>query len=49
MILGDPLIDVIAFLGCEMYHNDAYLQRVKQLGIQHICYTMQEVEKIVLD
>ena len=42
-------IDVIAFLGCEMYHNDAYLQRVKYLGIQHICYTMQEVEKIVLD
>ena len=42
-------IDVIAFLGCEMYHNSAYLQRVKELGIQHICYTMQEVEKIVLD
>lgn len=42
-------IDVIAFLGCEMYQNDTYLQRVKDLGIQHICYTMQEVEKIVLD
>lgn len=42
-------IDVIAFLGCEMYQNDTYLQRVKDLGIQHICYTMQEVEKIILD
>ncbi|MBQ8677872.1 MAG: HAD family phosphatase [Alphaproteobacteria bacterium] len=42
-------IDVIAFLGCEMYQNDTYLQRVKDLGIQHICYTMPEVEKIILD
>ena len=40
-------MEVIAFLGCEMYHNDIYLQRVKNLGIQNICYTMQEVEKIL--
>lgn len=42
-------IDVVAFLGCEMYHNDVYLQRVKDLGIKNICYSMQEVEKILLD
>ena len=41
-------MDVIAFLGCEMYHNDNYLQRVKKLGIQNICYTMQEVEKLII-
>ena len=42
-------MDVIAFLGCEMYHNDSYLQKVKELGIKNICYTMQDVEKIILD
>ena len=38
-------MEVISFLGCEMYHNDHYLQLVKDLGIKNICYTMQEVEK----
>ena len=42
-------MDVIAFLGCEMYHNDSYLQKVKELGIKNICYTMQDIEKIILD
>lgn len=42
-------MDVIAFLGCEMYHNDSYLERVKELGIKNICYSMQEVKKIILD
>ena len=41
-------MDVIAFLGCEMYHNDTYLQRVKQTGIKNICFDMREVEKILL-
>lgn len=41
-------MDVIAFLGCEMYKNDVYLQRVKDLKTKHICYSMQEVEKILL-
>ena len=40
-------MDVIAFLGCEMYHSNIYLERVKKLGIKNICYTMQEVEKIL--
>lgn len=41
-------IDVIAFLGCDMYHNDNYIERVKQLGIKDICFDMKEVEKIIL-
>jgi len=40
-------MDVIAFLGCEMYHNDTYLERVKKTGVKYICYNMKEVEKVL--
>lgn len=40
-------IEAIAFLGCEMYHNDDYIKRVKDLGIKNIFYTMQDVEKFL--
>ena len=40
-------MDVIAFLGCDMYKNDAYIEKVKNLGVEHICYNMKEVEKII--
>lgn len=41
-------IDVVAFLGCEMYHNNTYIERVKQTGIKNICFDMREVEKFLL-
>jgi len=40
-------MDVIAFLGCEMYHNNTYLERVKQTGVKNICFDMKEVEKLL--
>lgn len=40
-------MDVIAFLGCEMYHNNIYLERVKQTGVKNICFDMKEVEKLL--
>ena len=38
-------MDTVAFLGCDIYHNDIYLQQVKELGITKICYTMAEIKK----
>lgn len=40
-------IDVIAFLGSKMYHNDDYIERVKSLGVKNICFNMKEVENII--
>lgn len=41
-------MDVIAFLGCPMYNNDAYIESVKKTGVKNICFNMYEVEKILL-
>ena len=38
-------MDTVAFLGCDIYHNDIYLKQVKELGITKICYTMAEIKK----
>ena len=42
-------IDVIAFLGSKMYQNDEYIDRVKKLNVKNICFTMKDVEKVLLD
>lgn len=42
-------MDVIAFLGSEMYAGDTYLQEVKKLGVKHIFYDMAEVGKFLFD
>ena len=38
---------VIAFLGCEMNNNESYIEKVKSLGIQNICFKMSEIEKFL--
>lgn len=40
-------IDVIAFLGCKMYQNDEYIERVKKISPNYICFEMKEVEEIL--
>lgn len=40
-------IDVIAFLGCKMYQNDEYIERVKKIDPNYICFNMKEVENIL--
>ena len=40
-------IECIAFLGCDIYKNDEYIEKVRNLGIKHICFNMKEVEKII--
>ena len=42
-------MDFIPFLGCEMYQNDNYIQRVKGLGVKNIYFSMKDVEKILFD
>lgn len=42
-------IDVIVFLGSKMYNNEEYISKVKQLNVKNICFTMKEVEKVLLD
>ena len=42
-------IECIAFLGCDMYDGKEYLERVKNLGVDHICFNMGEVAKILFD
>lgn len=42
-------MNVIAFLGCELYHNNnSYIQKVKKLGIKNICFNIQEVEQFIM-
>ena len=41
-------IDVIAFLGSEIYQNDEYVDRVKKNGPNYICFDMKDVEEILL-
>lgn len=40
-------IDVIAFLGSEMYDNEESFERMKKTGVKNICFDMKEVEKII--
>lgn len=40
---------VIAFLGFEMNQSTEYLKQVKALGIKHVSYTMEEVEKFIVE
>ena len=42
-------MDVIAFLGCEMYHNIQYLDKVKELNVNYISYNMKDVKKFLFD
>ena len=41
-------MEVIAFLGSEMYQNDEYLAQVKALGIKNIFYDMRDVKEFLL-
>lgn len=34
---------VLAFLGCEMYNNEKYIRKVKDLGIKYIFFNMKDV------
>lgn len=40
-------MDVVAFLGSNMYKNDEYLKRVKELGIENIFYDMKDVSNFL--
>jgi len=42
-------IDVIAFLGSKMYNNEEYINKIRGLNVKNICFTMKEVEKVLLD
>ena len=41
-------IEVVAFLGSNMYQNDKYLNEVKNLGIKNIFYNMKDVKDFLL-
>ena len=38
---------VIAFLGAKMYQNQDYINKVKSLGVDKICFNMQEVKEFL--
>ena len=38
----------IAFLGCPMNNNPQYIKKVKNLGIEHIFYTMNDLKRFLL-
>jgi len=40
-------IDVIAFLGSEMYQNDEYLQEVKKCGVKNIFFDMRDIKRFL--
>ena len=42
-------IDVIAFLGSEMYQNNDYLMEVKKCGVENIFFDMRDVKKFLFD
>ena len=42
-------MEVIAFLGSEMYDNPVCLERVKALGVKHIFYQMKDVSDFLFD
>ena len=41
-------MEVIAFLGCEIYRSNEYLDKVKKCDVKYICYSMKEVEDILM-
>ena len=41
-------MEVIAFVGCKMNQSETNLQKIKNLGIKHIFYNMEEVRHFVL-
>ncbi len=41
-------MEVVAFLGSNMYQNDKYLEEVKNLGIKNIFYNMKDVKDFLL-
>lgn len=41
-------MEVVAFLGSNMYQNDKYLNEVKNLGIKNIFYNMKDVKDFLL-
>ncbi len=41
-------MEVVAFLGSEIYNNDKYLKKVKDLGIKNIFYDMKDVKEFLL-
>lgn len=42
-------MSVVAFLGSEIYQHQAYVDKVKALGIQHIFYSMSELKNFLFD
>ena len=42
-------IDVIAYLGSEMYQNNHYFSEVKKCGVKNIFYDMRDVKEFLLD
>ena len=38
-------MDVVAFIGNELYNNEKYLSQVKEIGINHIFYDMPAIKK----
>jgi len=42
-------MEVVAFLGSEIYNNDKYLKKVKDLGIKNIFYNMKDVKEFLLN
>ena len=47
--IKESVIDVIAFLGSEMYNDKEYVERVKKIGVKNICFNMKEVEKFLFN
>lgn len=41
-------MDVIAFLGSQIYQNEKYIQQVKDLGIKNIFFDMNDVKEFLL-
>ena len=42
-------MSVVAFLGSEIYQHQAYIDKVKALGIQNIFYSMDELKQFLFD
>lgn len=42
-------MSVVAFLGSEIYQHQAYIDKVKALGIQNIFYSMGELKQFLFD
>ena len=42
-------VDVIAFLGSEMYKNNDYLSEVKKCGVKNIFFDMRDVKHFLFD